>query len=86
MKTGIALFVYNRPKHTKKVLEGLRKNRIDKLYIFADGLKKEEHKKDVDEVRALIDNIDWCETEIIKSETNKGLANSIGLCKLNMKK
>jgi len=76
-KTGVALFVYNRPYHTKKVLEGLKKNNIKKLYIFADGLKKEEHRKDFDELRSLIDSIDWCETEIIKQSENKGLANSI---------
>ena len=77
MKTGIALFVYNRPEHTQEVLNGLRKNKIPKLYIFSDGIKDEKDNNSVGKVRNLIDSIDWCETEIIKSKENKGLANSI---------
>ena len=77
MKTGIALFVYNRPKHTHEVLEGLQRNNISKLYIFSDGIKDKKDKDFVGKVRNLIDSIDWCETEIIKSERNKGLADSI---------
>jgi hypothetical protein len=77
MKTGIALFVYNRPEHTKKVLDGLRRNEIEKLYIFADGPKSQEHLSAVKEVRRIIESIDWCQTEVIISDYNKGLANSI---------
>jgi len=77
MKTGIALFVYNRPEHTHEVLKGLHRNNIQKLYIFSDGFKDEKDKDPVEKVRNLIDSIDWCETEIIKGERNKGLADSI---------
>ena len=77
MKTGIALFIYNRPEHTYEVLKGLQKNNISKLYIFSDGFKDKKDKDSVKKVRKLIDSIDWCETEIIKSERNKGLTNSI---------
>ncbi|MCK5014127.1 MAG: hypothetical protein KAS66_09940 [Candidatus Omnitrophica bacterium] len=38
-KTGIAIFVYKRHQHISEVLEGFRKNSIEKLYIFADGPK-----------------------------------------------
>ena len=77
MKTGIALFVYNRPEHTREMLKGLQKNNISKLYIFSDGIKDIKDKDSVEKVRNLIDSIDWCETEIIKGERNKGLADSI---------
>ena len=77
MKTGIALFVYNRPEHTQEVLKVLQRNNIPKLYIFSDGTKDKKDKDSVDKVRNLIDSIDWCETETIKSKENKGLANSI---------
>ena len=77
MKTGIALFVYNRPGHAQEVLKGLQKNKIPKLYIFSDGIKDEKDRESVGKVRKLIDSIDWCETEIIKNKENKGLANSI---------
>jgi len=76
-KTGIVLFVYNRPNHTKKVLERLKKNNISKLYIFSDGSKDEKYNAKVKEVRNLIRKIDWCETEIHINLENKGLANSI---------
>jgi len=77
MKTGIILFVYNRPEHTREMLKGLQRNNISKLYIFSDGIKDGKDKNSVGKVRNLIDSIDWCETEIIKNERNKGLANSI---------
>jgi len=77
MQTGIALFVYNRPWHTQQVLSGLKRNKLQKLYIFSDGAKNEDDKKSIQEVRELITLIDWCDAEIIKSETNKGLARSI---------
>ena len=77
MKTGISLFVYNRPEHTYEVLKGLQRNNISKLYVFSDGIKNKEDKKLIGKVRNLIDSIDWCDTEIIKNKENKGLANSI---------
>ena len=77
MKTGIALFVYNRPEHTQEVLKGLKRNNIPKLYIFSEYIKDEEDREPVGKVRNLINSINWCETEIIKSKENKGLANSI---------
>lgn len=75
--TPVAFLVYNRPEHTREVLKGLQKNNISKLYVFSDGIKDEKDKDSVSKVRNIIDSIDWCETEIIKSERNKGLANSI---------
>lgn len=77
MKTGIALFVYNRPEHTQEVLKGLQGNNIPKLYIFSDGIKDEKDRDSINIVRNLIGSIDWCETKILKSKENKGLANSI---------
>jgi len=77
IKTGIALFIYNRPAHTREVLKSLQKNNISKLYIFSDRIKDERDKDSIGEVRNLIDSIDWCETEIIKSKENKELTNYI---------
>jgi hypothetical protein len=77
MKTGIALFVYNRSEHTHEVLKGLQRNNISKLYIFSDGIKDEKDRDSIEKVRNLIDSVDWCDTEIIKNKENKGLANSI---------
>ena len=76
-KTGIVLFVYSRPYHTKEVLDGLKKNKISQLYIFSDGSKNEEDNEGVKEVRNLIRDIDWCNTEVHVNFQNKGLADSI---------
>lgn len=73
------LFTYNRSKHTKQVLEALSKNTIlpEKLYIFQDGPKKNTYKKEWDAVSNVINAVSWCDTEIIISDQNKGLASSI---------
>lgn len=78
MKTGIAVFAYNRSWHLQQVLDNLQKNEeVDKLYIFQDGLKCEAHRKGWENVRKLIDSITWCETCLQFADYNKGLARSI---------
>jgi len=73
----VILMTYNRPFHTQKVLEILKKQNRKKLYIFSDGSKNECDILKVDETRLLLKNIDWCRPEIIEREKNIGLANSI---------
>lgn len=77
LKTAIILFVYNRPNHTRKVIEGLKKNSVEEVFVFCDGIKNEDHKKDVLETRKIIDSIDWCLVNKEYSEKNKGLATSV---------
>lgn len=78
MKVGIAVFAYNRSWHLQQVLNGLRKNDyVNKLYIFQDGLKCEEHREEWEKVRKIIDNITWCDKHCCFSDYNKGLACSI---------
>lgn len=80
----IVLFTYNRPIHTLKTLEALKKNTLSNestLYIFCDGPKKnasEETVQKIKETQKIIEQKQWCkDIIIIKSEINKGLANSI---------
>ncbi len=79
----IILFVYNRPEHTRKVVEGLLSNPEAKesvLYVFADGVKPhatDEDKKQLLLVRAFIHTITGFKNVVIEeSEENRGLANS----------
>ena len=81
MKTApIALFVYNRPLHTRCVLEYLSKNihaPDSTLYIFCDGphphASASEIKK-IEEVRDVIRSGSWCGTVLIEeSPVNKGI-------------
>lgn len=80
----IILFVYNRPEHTIKTLIALKENELADqsiLFIFADGQKKNasaSQKEKIREVREIIRSEKWCkEVNIIESEINKGLSNSI---------
>lgn len=77
----IALFVYNRPEHTRKTIEALQKNNFAKeseLFVFSDRWKNEEAKEKVEEVRNYIKTISgFKKVEIIEKKENFGLAKSI---------
>lgn len=77
----IALFVYNRPEHTRKTVESLRANdlaRQSNLYVFADGAKNESATTAVEAVRRFIRSIDGFRTvKLYERERNLGLANSV---------
>ena len=77
----IALFVYNRPKHTARTLKFLQQNALaaeSRLFVFSDGAKTTEDEANVQEVRELLQNIDGFKSvEIIKRPHNLGLADSI---------
>ncbi|MDV4150306.1 hypothetical protein R0131_05620 [Clostridium sp. AL.422] len=77
MKTAVILFAYNRPLHTRKVVEGLKRNDIKELFVFCDGIKNENHKEDVLKTRKIIDDINWCSVKKNYSVENKGLAKSV---------
>jgi len=83
-KAPIALFVYNRPKHTRKTLEALQASEMAKqsdLFVFCDGPKDNASPKALEaisEVRSLVKAKPWCKTvTVYESKTNKGLADSI---------
>lgn len=79
MNIAVILFTYNRPRHTKQVLDALSRNTIlpDRLYIFQDGPKIPTDKKEWEAVGSMIKAVSWCNVEIVISEENKGLANSV---------
>lgn len=88
-KTPIALFLYNRPKHSLLVLESLsRCRRLEEcsVRIFCDGPKQPEDLEQVASVREIAHQ--WAsrlDAQVIEQETNLGLAHSIvkgvsGLC------
>ncbi|RNL56867.1 glycosyltransferase [Pedobacter jejuensis] len=77
----IALFVYNRPKHTERTIKFLQQNNLaaeSKLFIFSDGAKTKQDEEKVAEVRAIINKIDGFKSvRVIERKTNSGLANSV---------
>jgi len=81
MLAPIALFVYNRPVHTRKTLASLEANPLAEesdLYIFSDGPKTANDIDSVNQVRSLIrEPWKFKHIYIIERAQNKGLANSI---------
>jgi GT2 family glycosyltransferase len=79
--TPIALFVYNRPWHTKQTIEALKKNEFaisSDLIIFSDAPKTLQMTELVDKVRKYIKTIEGFKSvTVIERKENYGLAKSI---------
>jgi len=71
----ILFIVFNRPDTTKRVLEAIGKIRPSKLFIAADGPRKNKigEKEKCEEVRNICKKIDWeCEVFTLFQEKNLG--------------
>jgi hypothetical protein len=81
MSAPVALFVYNRPGHTRRTVEALLANSIANqtpLHVFSDAPRNESARLAVAEVRSYIRSIaGFKSVTIIERETNFGLARSI---------
>src|SRR5471030_751404 len=77
----VALFVYNRPEHTRRTLNYLQKNLLadeSRLYIFSDAAKTDNDEAKVDEVRELIKDVaGFKSVKVTLRKENLGLAKSI---------
>lgn len=77
----IALFVYNRPDHTRRTLLSLQKNVLadeSRLFIFSDAAKTDADKAKVNEVRKIIKEVTGFKSvKVIERIENMGLASSI---------
>lgn len=76
----IALFVYNRPAHTRRVLESLRTaHDFDqrRLHVFCDGPRSDEDVPKVEETRATVHELVPESAEIVERDSNQGLAASV---------
>jgi hypothetical protein len=80
----IALFVYNRPHHTRQCLESLQANPLaseSTLYIFSDAWRADATDAQMEQVklvRQLIREQQWAkEVNIIEHPHNQGFANNI---------
>jgi hypothetical protein len=77
----IALFVYNRPDHTRRTISYLQQNLLaeeSRLFIFCDAAKTDADKAKVEQVRQQVDNVSGFKSvKVILRDHNLGLAESI---------
>lgn len=77
----VALFVYNRPEHTRRTIKALAENEGAKntvLHIFSDAARSDIDKPSVQAVREYIRHIDgFQQVIIVEQKINLGLAKSI---------
>jgi hypothetical protein len=73
----VALFAYARPAHLRRALACLRENQVPLLHVFCDGAKTGADRAAVDEVRAVVRAINWCEVHLVERERNLGLGANV---------
>ena len=80
MKSSILLIIFKRPDTTKRVFERIREAKPPRLYIAADGPRKDRP----DEVgkckhaRQMVENVDWpCEVHHLYREENLGCGKGV---------
>ena len=79
--TPLVLLIFNRPRHTARVLAEIARLRPSKLLVIADGPRvgRTDDLKNVAATRAMIDKIPWpCELLKNYSDTNLGCRQRIG--------
>ena len=77
----VALFVYNRPDHTRRTLAYLQKNLLaeeSRLFIYSDAAKTPADEAKVNDVREVVKEVSGFKSvKVILRGHNVGLANSI---------
>lgn len=76
LKTPILLITFNRPSHTRKVLEVIRAQKPKQLFVFQDGAREKNENDAIkcSEVRNVISTlVDWdCDLKTYYSDVNLG--------------
>jgi hypothetical protein len=73
----VVVFAYRRPDVLTRTLQALAADGVPLLHVFCDGPKGKEDRAEVDETRALVELIDWCETRVVMRKENNGLGRSV---------
>lgn len=75
LNTAVLFLVFNRPDTTKQVFEAIKEAKPPRLYIAADGARKEKdgEQEKVRQVREIATKVDWeCEVKMLFREENLG--------------
>jgi len=77
-KVPILFLVFNRPNHTGKVFEAIKKYKPSRLYIAADGPRNAEEQIVCSDVKKVVQSIDWdCEVFHLYREKNLGCRDAV---------
>lgn len=80
-RTPLAIFTYNRPAHTRQMLESIavcRRQDECRIFLFSDGPKTSEQEQVVQATRAVLrEGMDRLGAQLIEQPVNLGLARSI---------
>jgi hypothetical protein len=80
LTTPVLFLVFNRPSTTQIVFESIRKAKPSKLYIAADGPRKDkpEELEKCERVRKIVSNVDWqCEVKTLFRDENYGCGRGV---------
>jgi hypothetical protein len=80
LTTPVLFIIFNRPDTTETVFDAIRKAAPLKLYIAADGPRKnrEGEAERCSATRAIVKNIDWpCEVKTLFRDSNLGCKNAV---------
>lgn len=73
----VVLFSYIRPHYLRQTLACLKENNVPLIYAYSDGPRTPDLEPQVQEVRRILREIDWCDLVLCEREHNLGLGNSI---------
>ncbi|WP_149207915.1 nucleotide-diphospho-sugar transferase [Flavobacterium johnsoniae] len=74
-KSPVLFLIFNRPDVTEQVFEQIKKMQPEKLYVAADGPRKDKSNEEelCNETRSIINKIDWnCEVKTLFRDENLG--------------
>ncbi len=80
MVTAVLFMIFNRPKTTQVVFEAIRLAKPTRLYIAADGARKNKYGEEelCEQTRQIVKNIDWdCEVETLFQKENLGCGKAV---------
>lgn len=77
---AVLFIVFSRPDTTRRVFEAIRKARPGRLYVAADGARRDRpgEAETCEEVRRIATNVDWpCELHTLFRDSNLGCGNGV---------
>ena len=78
MKIGTAVLAYNRPKHFKKVIEGIIKEKVKDISVYIDGPENSNIEREQSKIISYIKNFKKkINIKLIRQNKNHGLAFSV---------